>query len=55
VTAVTGGDGLPDPAPASPGPNGEEYYYYYYYYDDEEGGEQKPVKQKQPRPEAPPA
>jgi hypothetical protein len=50
VTAVTGGDGLPDPAPASPGPNGEEYYYYYYYYDDEEGGEQKPVKQKQPRP-----
>ena len=47
-TLLPGGDsGLPDPAPASPGPNGEEYYYYYYYYDDEEGGEQKqPVKQK---------
>jgi len=29
--------GLPPPAPAKPGPNGEEYYYYYYYYDDEEG------------------
>jgi len=28
--------GLPDPKPAAPGPNGEEYYYYYYYYDDEE-------------------
>jgi hypothetical protein len=55
VTAVTGGDGLPDPAPASPGPNGEEYYYYYYYYDDEEGSDQKPVKQKQPRPAAPSA
>jgi len=31
-----GSAGLPDPAPAAPGPNGEEYYYYYYYYDDEE-------------------
>jgi len=53
-TAVTSGEGLPDPAPASPGPNGEEYYYYYYYYDDEEGGEQKqPAKgQKQQRPAA---
>ena len=30
--------GLPPPAPAKPGPNGEEYYYYYYYYDDEEEG-----------------
>jgi len=28
--------GLPDPVPAAPGPNGEEYYYYYYYYDDDE-------------------
>jgi len=28
--------GLPDPVPAAPGPNGEDYYYYYYYYDDEE-------------------
>jgi len=28
--------GLPDPVPAKPGPDGEEYYYYYYYYDDEE-------------------
>jgi hypothetical protein len=28
--------GLPDPVPAAPGPNGEEYYYYYYYYDEEE-------------------
>merc|ERR1712156_149623 len=28
--------GLPDPKPAAPGPNGEEYYYYYYYYDDED-------------------
>jgi len=30
--------GLPDPVPAAPGPNGEEYYYYYYYYDDEDEG-----------------
>jgi hypothetical protein len=28
--------GLPDPVPAVPGPNGEEYYYYYYYYDEDE-------------------
>ena len=30
--------GLPPPAKAAPGPNGEEYYYYYYYYDEEEEG-----------------
>jgi len=31
--------GLPDPVPAEPGPNGEEYYYYYYYDDEEEATE----------------
>lgn len=40
VAAAGGSDGLPDPIPASPGPNGEEYYYYYYY-DEEEGEEVK--------------
>ena len=33
-------NGLPDPVPAKPGPDGEEYYYYYYYYDDEEDASQ---------------
>ena len=37
VINVPDDGGLPPPAPAKPGPNGEEYYYYYYYYDDEEG------------------
>lgn len=31
--------GLPPPAKAAPGPNGEEYYYYYYYYDEDEEGQ----------------
>jgi len=35
-SSFVGSNGLPAPAPAAPGPNGEEYYYYYYYYDDEE-------------------
>ena len=32
---VTNSDNLPVSAPASPGPNGEEYYYYYYYDENE--------------------
>jgi len=39
--SFVGANGLPSPAPAAPGPNGEEYYYYYYYYDDEEAANGK--------------